>query len=48
MKEAAAKVKESGILLSQTVLLASAGGDERQHAEDTETAGEMSPTTRPP
>jgi radical SAM superfamily enzyme YgiQ (UPF0313 family) len=45
MKEAAAKVKESGILLSQTVLLGIGGADmSRVHAEDTgRLLGEMSP-----
>jgi radical SAM superfamily enzyme YgiQ (UPF0313 family) len=45
MKEAAAKVKESGILLSQTVLLGIGGVEmSRQHAEDTgKLLGEMSP-----
>jgi radical SAM superfamily enzyme YgiQ (UPF0313 family) len=45
MKEAAAKVKESGILLSQTVLLGIGGTDmSRDHARDTgKLLGEMSP-----
>ncbi|MBN2159464.1 MAG: radical SAM protein [Spirochaetes bacterium] len=45
MKEAAAKVKESGILLSQTVLLGIGGVEmSRAHAEDTgRLLGEMSP-----
>lgn len=45
MKEAAAKVKESGILLSQTVLLGIGGVEmSREHAVDTgRLLGEMSP-----